>query len=548
MQKQFNVFKQSVMVMLMFSLLVVLVGCPPVDEPAETYHVIFQLNNGSADVVVEVIDGELVQMPNQPAKVGHGFINWFLGDTPYDFNQPVNSDLTIRADWEVLKYAFKVLDFNGNTVVEEQLPYGTYFKPLIPNAPFLFGFRFIGYNTEANTMIDEDITIEPIFDSVIDFVQNYQFDSSIRKVATNDFSNAVLLENGKLYMWGHNGAPGMLCGGYDNSYDILTPTEISGQFDLVQNEVITDIYLGIEGNYAITSHGRFFTWGDCMDCNLGLCDDDTEGYPIDITNYFTIGQESIKQYYINQNYILVVTHSGKIYNSGNYIDKDNLNLVTRREWIDQTSYFNLGLNEGVLKAMKSSTTNGLLTTEGRLFMWGSNNNGMIGLDESISKSDIPVDITSRFNLNPEEKIVDFNIGYYHTLVRTNQGRVFGFGYNRYGQLGDKETYPAVYQPIDMTPALDLNPSEVVIQIINEYAFNSLFITNQGRVLALGINNYNQLTLSDIEYLDAPMDVTELFGYDEEKYKQWVFGSNFIILVSTNEISISGNRTFKFTFE
>lgn len=548
MQKQLSLLKQSVMVMLMFSLLIVLVGCPPVDEPAETHQVIFQLNNGSADIVAEIIDGEVVQMPTQPSKAGYVFTDWYFGDTPYNFNEPVVSDLIIHAGWEVLQYSFKVLDFNGNTVIEEQLPYGTYFKPLIPNAPFLFGFRFIGYNTEANTMIDEDITIEPIYDPVTDFVQNYQFDSSIRKVATNDFSNAVLLENGKLYMWGHNGAPGMLCGGYDRSYDTLTPTEISGQFDLVQNEVITDIYLGIEGNYAVTSHGRFFTWGECFDCNLGLCDEGNEGYPTDITDYFTIGQESIKQYYINHNYMLVVTHSGRIYNSGNYIDQDNLNLVTQREWIDQTSYFNLGIDEGVVKAMKKASTNGLLTTEGRLFMWGSNNNGMIGLVESISKSDIPVDITSRFNLNSEEKIVDFNIGYYHTLVRTNQGRVFGFGYNRYGQLGDKETYLAVYQPIDMTPALDLNPSEVVIQIINDYAFNTLFMTNQGRVLALGINNYNQLTLSDIEYVDTPMDVTALFGYDEEKYKQWVFGSNFIILVSTNEISISGNRTFKFTFE
>ena len=266
-------------------------------------------------------------------------------------------------------------------------------------------------------------------------------------------------------MWGHNGSPYLLCGGFDYSYDTLTPTEISGQFDLQVNEIITDIYLGVDGNYAITSHGRFFTWGQCFDCNLGLCEDDVAGYPTDITEYFRIGQESIKQYFIVQNYILVVTHSGKIYNSGTYIDKNNLTLSDNKQWIDQTNHFNLGSTEEVLKAIKKYNSGGLLTTEGRLFMWGQNTSGALGLEEDIVKTDIPVDITNRFDLNPDEKIIDFNFGYLHTLVLTNQGRVFGFGMNVLGQLGDSEDLLPIYGPQDITSKLDLNPSEHVVQKI-----------------------------------------------------------------------------------
>jgi hypothetical protein len=103
MQKQFNIFKQSIMVMLMFSLLIVLVGCPPTNPPVAVHQVVFQLNNDSDDIVIEVIDGEKVEMPTQPHKLGHTFIDWFLGDTPYNFDQPVVSDITILARWEASK-------------------------------------------------------------------------------------------------------------------------------------------------------------------------------------------------------------------------------------------------------------------------------------------------------------------------------------------------------------------------------------------------------------------------------------------------------------
>jgi alpha-tubulin suppressor-like RCC1 family protein len=546
MQKQFSVFKQSVMVLLMFSLLIVLVGCPPTNPPVDTHQVIFELNNGSANIVVEVIDGEEVQMPSQPSKTGHGFIGWFIGDTPYNFNQPVNSDITIRAGWEVINYSFKVLDFKGNIIVDENLPYGTYFKPLIPNAPFMFGFHFVGYNTEANTMIDEDITIEPVYNTVTDFVQSYTFNSKIRKVATNHFSNAVLLENGQLYMWGHNGSPYLLCGGYDQSFNTLTPTEISGQFDLHMNEIIVDIYLGSTGNYAITNQGRFFAWGECFDCNLGLCEEDAAGHPSDVSDYFQIEEEIIKQYFITSNYILIVTESGKVYNSGSYIDKNNLNLDNNKQWVDQTSYFNFAPNEEVIKAVKRyDLGGGLLTTEGRLFVWGDNLSGALGLSADVSKTWIPVDISSSFSLNPNEKIIDFEFGGNFTLILTNQGRVFGAGRNSVGQLGADDSGLVQYGFVDITPNLDLNSSELVINIISNYSANSIFITNQGRALALGSNSFNKLSLSEIEYFSDPIDITNAFGYDEDSYKQWVISSKFIIYVSDYQIAISGNRTFEF---
>ncbi len=543
MQKQWIVLKQSVLVMVLFSLLIVLVGCPPVDEPVDTHLVTFHFNNGTENLAIEVIDGEVVERPVEPQKIGHAFLDWYLGDTPYQFNQPVVSDLNVEAKWDLLSYPFKVLDHKGNVLIEENLPYGTYFRNMIPESPFLFGFEFNGYNTNANTMIDEAITIEPVYTAVTDFVQSYTFESKIRKVVSNDFSNAVLLENGDLYMWGHNGSPYLLCGGYDHSYDTLTPTEISGQFHLQANEIIIDIYLGVDGNYAITNQGRFFTWGECFDCNLGLCEDNVEGYPKDVTSYFQIGDEVIKQYFILLNYISIVTESGKIYNSGSYIDESNLTLIDNKEWVDQTSYFNLEPNEDVVKIYKYHQNGTLLTSSGRIFVWGSNRFAELGVDQSIVETEIPIETTSRFNLNPDEKIIDFSVSAMTTTVLTNQGRVFGYGTNASGVLTDIDKTLKIFEPKDLTPDFNLDLAEYIVEIKTGYSFNSIFITNQGRVFALGNNLYNQLSMSDLEYVYQPYEITDAFGFDAS-YKQWVISRKYIIYVSDQTISISGNRTFE----
>ena len=71
------------------------------------YTVTFQADNGTADVTETVGEGELASQPADPAKEGSGykyeFIGWYNGDTVYDFNTPVEVDLTLTAKYRVTK-------------------------------------------------------------------------------------------------------------------------------------------------------------------------------------------------------------------------------------------------------------------------------------------------------------------------------------------------------------------------------------------------------------------------------------------------------------
>ena len=45
-------------------------------------------------------NGKVPRPTSDPEKSGHTFIDWYLGDAPYDFDTPVNAPLTLTAKWE----------------------------------------------------------------------------------------------------------------------------------------------------------------------------------------------------------------------------------------------------------------------------------------------------------------------------------------------------------------------------------------------------------------------------------------------------------------
>lgn len=64
-----------------------------------TYTVTFDLGD---DIFAEesVDRNTAVSEPKEiPWREGYYFAGWFIGDTPYDFTQPVSSDLTLTAKW-----------------------------------------------------------------------------------------------------------------------------------------------------------------------------------------------------------------------------------------------------------------------------------------------------------------------------------------------------------------------------------------------------------------------------------------------------------------
>jgi alpha-tubulin suppressor-like RCC1 family protein len=86
----------------------------------------------------------------------------------------------------------------------------------------------------------------------------------------------------------------------------------------------------------------------------------------------------------------------------------------------------------------------MLTNQGRVFLWGNYAQGAFG--------------TIRFKfthildlkfLKKEEKIVNICVGFQKTFLITDKNRLFAFGANRNGSLGDG-TEVDRFEPLDIT--------------------------------------------------------------------------------------------------
>lgn len=120
----------------------------------------------------------------------------------------------------------------------------------------------------------------------------------------------------------------------------------------------------------------------------------------------------------------------------------------------------------------------------RLWAWGSNTFGSLGLNSSSTYFLEPEPVTLPTQLN--ESIIHISIGYGdHVLILSSNGRLFGSGRNDWGQLGlgdfdSRSTFTSVEQENDI-----INHACVMKE-------SSIYLTIEGKIKAFGRNEYGQL--------------------------------------------------------
>ena len=89
-----------------------------------------------------------------------------------------------------------------------------------------------------------------------------------------------------------------------------------------------------------------------------------------------------------------------------------------------------------------------------------------------NNSSTPVEITSRFNLGVGEAITEVALGSYHSSAITSEGRIFTWGYNYSGQLGD-DTQNNSSTPVEITSRFNLGVGETITEVaLGECSFLS----------------------------------------------------------------------------
>lgn len=356
---------------------------------------------------------------------------------------------------------------------------------------------------------------------------------------------SVITNTGKVFIWGDNKYGQLGDGTFVSKH---SPTDITDKFNLYFGEVITNSSLGGRHALALSSTGRIFAWGQNFYGELGDGTRIDSNLPVDITGMFNlVDGEHIVEISTGFFHSAALTSSGRLFTWGeNYDgqlgDKTNLNKSIP---VDITPNFYLSNGEKIIKLSLGYGFSAAITSFGRVFTWGRNYDGQLG-NGTTTQINYPSEIGSYFALETDEEIVDIIAGAKHSAAITSLGRLFMWGYNYYGQIGDGSTVNRNL-PVDVTSGFSLGVGEVIAKVsLGE--FHSSAITSLGKIYSWGNNAKSQIGIGSWrvgEYFTTPVDINSRFVFfeDEHPVNLSIGGSHSAIITSRGRVFTWGNNSY-----
>jgi len=310
----------------------------------------------------------------------------------------------------------------------------------------------------------------------------------------------LLTSQGQLFMWGE-GAYGRLGTGLTkNELLPVNITRLSNDFSTFGTERIQDFSLGAEHSAALTSSGRLFTWGAGAEGRLGNGTTVNLNNPFEITNRFP-ANDKIIAIAMGGQHSSAITESGRLYmwGKGDYGRLGNGNTANQLTPVDITNLpssplYQIFLQDKIVKVRLGSEFSGALTQSGRLFLWGRGHVGQLGNNNTLSQI-FPVDITNRFTqLLGGEKIIEFALGREHGIALTSLGKVFAWGGNTDGRVGNG-TSTNVPTPVNITTQGDFSllGTDKIVKV-QAGLLHTAALSEQGKVFVWGESNNGRLGL------------------------------------------------------
>lgn len=181
---------------------------------------------------------------------------------------------------------------------------------------------------------------------------------------------------------------------------------------------------------------------------------------------------------------------------------------------DEISPVQIGNNKDWAFVASGGKHNAALKLDGSLWTWGYNNEGQLGLSDTISRT-MPVSIIS----DPDWLRVA--CGDVHTIAIKKNGSLWGWGRNDSGQLGLGHTFRNQTTPVQ----IGVDADWTMVAAGGEY---TVALKKNGTLWAWGTNYYGQLGLGDYVYRDKPT----LIGTDAD-WEYVACGWTHTLAIKTN---------------
>ena len=204
-------------------------------------------------------------------------------------------------------------------------------------------------------------------------------------------------------------------------------------------------------------------------------------------------------------YSLLCTAEGHVYHCGDLLQSTSTAQAEEASHVSRLrSPTRLSFPHAVVSVVCGWSHSGCLTADGRLFMWGDNRRGQLGLpsqrDSTSPSPAVLLDFVSHPTLvSLPAPVTAVACGWRHSLALLADGSLMGWGVGRQGQLSDclPSATSASFQSFcapTVLPTPSLPPSSHIRAVACGWTF-SLLLSSDGLVFACGSNQWNQCAAS-----------------------------------------------------
>ena len=190
---------------------------------------------------------------------------------------------------------------------------------------------------------------------------------------------------------------------------------------------------------------------------------------------------------------IVLTDNGKVYSCGYNLDGQlGLGDITDYKILKEMDLSNISSGK-IIKIACSNKSTFVLTDDGYIYGCGYNNQGLLGLNNTNQKNILTqMKLSSTIlGFNISGKIIDIKTGLNHAILLTDTGKVYGCGQNDKGQLGQGKTNSTTKKLVEI-------PIDRDVEYISCSYNSSYFLTEGGYLYGCGKNdgNFNDGTLTN----------------------------------------------------
>ena len=384
---------------------------------------------------------------------------------------------------------------------------------------------------------------------------NLDSDDFVTKVICGDYHSLVVTNNHRILAWGLNEDGQVGNGSWVNSYK---PVDITANFALDAGNYVVDVAAGRAVNYATTSNGDVYFWGDTTNRQSGEVD---ERYA-DQTTPELIAHlgDNIRQISAGYESAISLTTDHKVSTWGRntsgelgrsrYGEQNDIDTPRGVYGIDD----NLDLVEGdeVVEVEAGNGVMAVLTKDYRVYIWGNDQTGMLGLGGEVPNpadpvtgndlSAIPLDITDNFELADDDCIAQISIGNSHVLAVSQYGEVFSWGEGDYGQLGNM-AMESTAEVTNITDNFDLDDDAYITKAIAAGAYDPLqasysyALDSDGNVYAWGGSAKGKPGINSITNNPVPTVISSRLSVDVPDVAAVNFGDEPVM-----EFDVVGDET------